>query len=363
MTQQLFSMSAQLAHLLREEIARGTWIGHLPGERLLAERFQASRKTVRAALRELRTEGVIATRRGAGSSIRTAREHGTPAGDRPLCVGLLLPRPLAELRQHTTLWVNRLSDMLLGAGYRLTVFHGRKYFASSGHRQLASLVRQHPMDCWLVAHSTRSVQNWFAESALPTVIAGSLHPGVSLPSVDIDHVALCRHAAATLLRAGHRRIAMFYPKTDRAGDLESEEGFRQGCAHLDEADAPVILQHEDSAEAVAAALSRLLRMERPPTGLLVSNSTGYLAVVSGLAAERRRIPADLSVISRDEDAFLHHLIPTPCRYYVDPTKYAQQVKRAVLGRLGRDAGSNVSIRIMPEYRNGGSVAKRSGDGP
>lgn len=360
MTQLLHSMSAQLALLLRSEIARGAWVGQLPGERLLAEQFQASRKTVRAALRELRAEGLVETRRGSGSAILALPARGNRHGEPRDGVGLLLPRPLAELRQHTTLWVNRLSDMLLGAGHRLTVFHGRKYFAATGHRQLAGLTRKHPMSCWIVAHSTRFVQNWFSESGLPTVIAGSLHPGVSLPSVDIDHVALCRHAAATLLRAGHRRIALLYPRTDRAGDLESEEGFRQGCAHLGEADAPVILQHEDTAESVAAAVARLLRLDRPPTGLLVSNSAAYLAVVSCLAAERLRIPADLSVISRDEDAFLHHLLPLPCRYYVDPTRYAQQVRRAVLGRLGRDAGSSVGIRIMPEYRAGGSVARLAG---
>lgn len=350
--------SSQLAAVVREEIAKRTWVGILPGERALAEHFQVSRKTVRAALRELRAEGVIVTRKGAGSVIKTERRLRSRRGGElvPETIGLLLPRPLAEQRQHTTLWVNMLADLLGRVGYRLTIFSGRKYFADSGGRALTTLTKTHPMAGWLVAQSTRFVQRWFADSGLPAVIAGSLHQGVALPSVDIDHVALCRHAAGVLIRAGHRRIALLYPKTGRAGDLESEEGFRQGCRQSPAAITPLVVQHEDDSGSVYAATARLLELKAAPTGLLITNSTSYLTVASCLAAHHRRIPQDMSVLSRDEDSFLYHMMPVPDRYYVNPDKFAAQVKHALLTTLKGDPGTQVTVRIMPQYRTGGSVA-------
>lgn len=347
--------SSQLAQAIRIEIAKRTWVGNLPGERGLAEHFQVSRKTVRAALRELRSEGLVATRRGAGSVIKAAGPQKRDAKGASDIVGLLLPRPLAEQRQHTTLWVNTLADLLGRVGYRLSIFSGRKYFADSGGRALAALTRTHPVACWLVAQSTRFVQAWFAESGLPVVIAGSLHAGVSLPSVDIDHVALCRHAAGVLIRAGHRRIALLYPKTGRAGDLESEEGFLQGCRGSATSVTPMVVHHEDESASLYAATARLLALSAPPTALLITNSTSYLTVASCLAAHHRRIPHDMSVVSRDEDSFLYHMVPVPDRYYVNPDKFAAQVKHALLATMRGDAGTRVAVRIMPHYQPGGSL--------
>lgn len=62
-----------LASLLRREIEAGTYrIGQrLPTEAELAERFDVSRHTVREALRELKTGGVVAARPGVGTVVRT----------------------------------------------------------------------------------------------------------------------------------------------------------------------------------------------------------------------------------------------------------------------------------------------------
>lgn len=346
--------SVQLAQVLRTGILERTWIDRMPGERLLADRFQVSRKTVRAALAELRAEGLLATRHGAGTTIRlpAARRRGRP---RQAAIGLLLRQPLADQRQHTALWIGKLADMLHRIGYRLEIFSGQKYYVQSGGRALAALTRSNPLACWVVGQSTQFVQRWFAASGLSVVIAGALHAGVELPSVDLDHAGLCRHAAGVLLRAGHRRIALLYARTSRAGDLESEEGFRQGCRRAAEV-TPLIVQHGDTADSVYQAMHRLMTSARPPTGLLVTNSYSYLTAASYLAAQGRRIPQDVSLLSRDDDAFLHHLRPVPDCYHVNPEKFARQVKQAVLATLRGGMEHPVAVRIVPEYRRAGSVA-------
>ncbi|BFM07499.1 GntR family transcriptional regulator [Halioxenophilus aromaticivorans] len=61
----------QVARTLKEEIVAGVYpVGTLlPTEEALCERFSVSRYTVREALRILRDDGLVASRRGAGTSV------------------------------------------------------------------------------------------------------------------------------------------------------------------------------------------------------------------------------------------------------------------------------------------------------
>lgn len=61
----------QLVQLLRDDILRGVFpVGsQLPTEEELASRFSVSRHTVREALRQLRTDGLVASRQGSGTTV------------------------------------------------------------------------------------------------------------------------------------------------------------------------------------------------------------------------------------------------------------------------------------------------------
>jgi DNA-binding LacI/PurR family transcriptional regulator len=62
---------------------------------------------------------------------------------------------------------------------------------------------------------------------------------LNLPFRDLDHRAICRHAAGILLGLGHRKLALVMQKSRRAGDLESEAGFLEGVKQSSHADAQV----------------------------------------------------------------------------------------------------------------------------
>lgn len=345
---------SQLARHLHEEILRQTWVGQLPGERHLAERYQVARKTVRAALSELRHQGVIVTRHGAGSVIQSARTMRRGAVTKLEMIGILLPRPLIELRQHTALWVSKLADLLQRTGYHLEIFSGARYYSATAGRSLERLTCKHPAACWLLAASTRYQQQWFSSKKLPAVIAGSLHPGVSLPSVDIDHRALCRHAAGLFMRAGHRRIALLYPRTGRAGDAESEEGFREGCRQTAGV-APLIYQHGETTRSVYHLIATVMKCANPPTGLLLANSHNYLTLASCLLSLGRNVPGDVSVIARDDDAFMRYMLPAPDCYHISPDIFARRLRQAVLATISGGSATRLTVRLMPEYRRGGSL--------
>ncbi len=352
------SLVGQTAGILRAEIAKGTWRDALPGERSLCETLQVSRNTLRAALDQLKQDGVIRARQGSGNRI-LARASRKKAPPRSRDVALLAPEALERLRPAQTLWIDELRAMLSERDCRLHVFHGRQYFRNSPGRALRKLVDQHPHGCWILMLSNAGVQRWFEASRVPAIVAGSLHPRVGLPFRDLDHRALCRHAAGTLLGLGHRRLALLVAKSDHAGDLESETGFMEGVNQSLNRDATAIVAHHNGTrQGVQHAVRRLVAGPDAVSAILVANAYHYLTVVSGLAQLGLKVPSDVSVISRDEDRFLAFLVPEPSRYEASAHGLAKALLHPVIEILERGATTSGSSRLMPAFVRGESIAKR-----
>lgn len=353
------SLVSQTVELLRREIEQGTWREWLPAERALCAMLQVSRNTLRRAISQLAADGVVSSRHGAGTRIMRApalaAATAAAAGNRD--VALLSPDPVELLRPTQALWIDELRAMLSERGVRLHVFHGRQYFRANPGLALHKLVAQQPHGCWILTLSTLAVQEWFLREGVPCIVAGSVHGGLDLPFRDLDHRASCRHAAGYLLGLGHRRLAMLIAKSRLAGDLESEAGFLEGARKPSHPDASAVVAHHDGTVAgITLALRRLLDRTPAPTALLVPNAYHYLTAASRLAQLGRRVPQDVSLISRDEDPFLSFVLPAPARYVVNPRAMARSLLSVVLEVLDSQPVTQRGVRLMPEFFKGESTA-------
>jgi len=350
------SLPAQVAEKITREIRLGKWVDWLPGERSVAENLQVSRKTVRKALALLQHDGVVRTAHGLGHEIVGGRRDRRSAPPEKT-VGLLVPDSLEQLRPFTALWVDLLRALLIGKEVRLTTFSGHRYFSQRPDNALAKLVRQNPQACWLLAHSNERVQQWFQQHRKPCVIAGSSHHGLNLPSVDLDYFALCRHAAGTMLRQGHRRLGFLTAQTHRAGDLESEAGFTSGARQPGySAVIPQLMRHDGTVVGVNRTLARVFDQGNPPTALLVANPAYYLTTLTFLAQRGLRVPHDVSLVSRDDDTFLSYLNPLPARYSCHPRTFAKRLMQPLLLQLNGESLPHAAFRIEPRYTPGPSLA-------
>lgn len=350
------SLEKQTAEVLLDEIRGGTWNDMLPGERGLCDMLQVSRHTLRAALNQLRANGVIRSEQGVGNRI-VARVAGTPA--RRLAtqdVGLLIPGELAELLPNQIQWIDHLRGMLAERGCRLHLFHGRKYAQREPGRALQRLLAQHVHKCWILLLSAEPVQTWFDKQKVPCVVAGTIYDGVDLPYCDLDHRSSCRHAAGFLLARGHRRVALIVQKSRRAGDLESEAGFTEGIRRSPHGATDVLISYHDATpEGIAATVKRLLQRQLAPTALLVTNAYHYLTVSTSLSQLGYRVPDDVSVISRDGESCFLFLKPIPAHYVIDSRRFAKALLVAVLQLLKGGAITKRAMHIMPEFEAGQSV--------
>jgi DNA-binding LacI/PurR family transcriptional regulator len=350
------SLASQTADILREGIGKGIWRDKLPGERALCEKYQISRNTLRTALAQLQRDRLIKPVHGSGNRI-LAKPQKQAGRLQSHDVGLLSPEPLERLRPAQTLWIDELRAMLSERDCRLHVFHGRQYFRSNPGPALERLIAENPHGCWILTLSNATIQRWFARNGVRCVVAGSVHAGLDLPYRDLDHRAMCRHAAGVLLGLGHRKLALVIAKSQLAGDLESEAGFTEGVkkSSHDGAEA-FICRHDGSVDGIGRSLRWLMEQAPAPTALLVVNPFHYLTVTSRLTQMGRSIPRDISVISRDEDSFLSFLLPQPARYVTSPHPFAKSLLRPVLELLEGHVLSDKFSRIIPKFIKGESLA-------
>ena len=350
------TVASQLAVELRAELEKGTWPGWLPSERVLSRTLQASRNTIRAALEQLKADGLIKPVRGLGNRV-VGQAKSSPDEKRTKTVGVLIPEPIGSLRPLTALWIDELKDLLIEEGYRLRIHEGRQYYQTNPARVLERLIGQHAHSAWILTLSSEAMQRWFARRRTPCLVAGSTYPDIALPHYYLDNRAICRHAAGILLRVGHRRLALLNRESRRAGDVDSERGFIEGVRRSPHRDATaVIAYHRDDVDSVARALRTLLERNNPPTALVVSNSYAYLSTASVLAQRGLRVPQDISLISRDDDPFLASLVPEPARYRVDPHSFAKKIVGSLLQILNRSAPLRSPTPLLPKFAAGGSTS-------
>lgn len=356
------TLVTQLMAILRQEIAQGTWRDWLPNERALSDTLQVSRNTLRTALERLQAEGVIEARHGSGNRILAAATENGSGRPRGKDIAILSPEPIERLRPNFTLWIDRLRVLCGSRGYRLHVLHGRQYFRVNPGPALHKLLRQQPHACWILILAGRATQRWFEAGRVPCVVAGTVHTGIDLPYCAQDHRAMARDAAERMFALGHRRIALLTRSTGLAVDQESEAGFAEAAPGVPpRRREAMICRHDDTVTGVCQQVRHLMRQPARPTALLVTNAHYHLTVTGCLQQLGKRVPQDVSVVSRTDDPFLGFMAPAPARYAARPREMADGLLTLIAPLLADGKAGRRAVQIAPRFVAGESLGMAPGE--
>lgn len=343
------SLVFQTVSIIKDGIRHGIWKEYLPAESTLCERMQVSRVTLRAALEQLEREGWCTAGQGRR---RRIKEHPQDDPRAPSdVVNLLSPLPLQSLPSSAIFWVDALRDHLAAAGFRLHFLASQAAFSQNPGRVLENLVHETRPAGWVLYLSNAAQQQWFSDRALPCVVSGSCHPGVELSSVDIDYAATCAHSVGLLSSRGRKQLALLMPHSGQAGNLESERGFMDALGRSNIARGK-IAHHDGTVKNICSVLDRLLQASEPTDGLLVAKPAHVITALTHLLRSGVRLPRDISLISRDEDPMLEHLVPVVTRYHTDPAAFARKISRMVIARVSAGDAQPHKPRLMPTLFKG-----------
>ena len=219
----LRSKSEQLAEYLRDHIRRGELAEPLPGTRLWSERLGVSRRTLKAAIQQLRRDGLlIIGRRGIRLNPNTILPHASAEGTRFvrfLVYGLGSP----QMHQHLEL-LDVLHERLQVHNIQVTT----EKCIPPRLREIAQ-ERSGQNELLILASLSPLYQRLFARSGRAALIMGQPARGVLLPSVTADQRGIIHHATQHLLRRGFERVNLVFADVAAPGTSQAISAFRDAC--------------------------------------------------------------------------------------------------------------------------------------
>lgn len=342
------SKCGQLADILRERVLSGAWSGQIPVERALAAEFLVSRTTLRQALAILVREDLIEPPVSTRSGYRTKNSVAPTARAAAREVVFLTPSLAGSPVLSGQLSV--LRETLAPIDLRVRVQEaGPLVEQKSPALTLARLTAHRPGAIWILHRMPRAIQAAFEEMRLPVVVFGSAFPGIGLPSVDIDFMAVGRHATGLCLSRGCKSITLLINRTYLAGDALVRKAVTETLLEQGEAP-PRIIRHDFNRARLMDMLDQVF--PAPPDGgaaILVPNQHHTLTVLSHLLRRGIRFPENLGLVTLANDPMIERLSPLPYRYDAGPalvSKLAATVHALANGETAK------SHKIIPKLISG-----------
>ncbi len=351
------SVSDQAAEALRESIRQGAWGELLPGEHELARRLSVSRPTVRAALARLAEDGIITIKKGCRTRLRQTRRKNLFSAPPTVCLVVPSSRESPRFSGHPVLMEMRARFAEQGVGWE-EIFD-RTLGGRHPEARLANMVSGRRHVCWLLLGASATIQRWFAQSGVPTLVLGSCHAGVELPSVDVNYYAIGWHAAGCLAKYDHKRVALVIPHQPLAGDLACLRGLTEYIQQQKKSITVVEISAGPSRAGLLATLEHVLRSGNPATAVFCIHAEHLLMVLVHLLKTGRRIPEDVSLLCRDTRPSLDLALPEITRYRSPAVKQARLAFRIAQSMLSGHHVTQEPYLILPAFVPGETLARAS----
>jgi LacI family transcriptional regulator len=289
---------------LRKGVREGRWSGSLPGVLRLAAELDVSPFTVRRALRQLESEGVL-TGSGLGRSRNIAAHDKTKTSPRRLRVAILRHDAHLADNPQTSLVLTEIMQSLEAAGH--DVFFCKKSQIELKHdvRRMTSQLASTPADAWVVEAGSRPLLEWCATQPTPCLALYGRTGNLPLARTGPYTAPAYRAATRHLLALGHRRIVLIAREARRKPTPGISES-----TFLEELAAHGVLTsdyHLPDWEETPKGFHNLLKtlfQHTPPTALIIDEPPRLFAAMAFLARQRIHVPEQVSLVSTDCDASL-----------------------------------------------------------
>jgi DNA-binding LacI/PurR family transcriptional regulator len=157
------------------------------------------------------------------------------------------------------------------------------------------------------------------ERRVPIVLVNNQRRDAAVHALTIDNVDASYAAVQHLIELGHRIIGYIGNANGVYSDAERLAGYRQAIIDARFGFASNLVQHaENSPEGGIQAMTRLLDLPIPPTGVFCYNDMMALGAYHA-ARGRAQVPKDVSIVGFDDLFFARYLDP-PLTTTAQPTR-------------------------------------------
>lgn len=262
---------------------------------------------------------------------------------------LIAPVPLYSMSRNRIFLLDHLGRVLAENRFRFDVVAHRAFGGKLPAAALNKLRHEHKADVYLLALTSREVQEWFGEQGLPAVIIGSSFPGTKLPTIENDYPATGRHAAGLLLGRGHRRVMVVAPDSDLAGDLETLQAFRNEVVSSVHPHTEChVVRYGADPQLILAQWETLRSGNQPPTAAFTLYPQAATALLTHLLAQGVRIPAEFSILCRDSAPLFDWMTPQIAHYQLPLEHFARKLSALVLECFDSATSLELHTTVIPD---------------
>lgn len=355
------SRGIQVADYLRQQLQRGHWSGRLPSERQLAHELGISRRSLRTALLKLEKENLIVIHPQSGTY--PVQSKLNPC-ERPHSIGIVYASHPSRKRDQSAIIgkhliiFDEIRRIYSAQQIDFDLYSSPYLKGNQVSSQFKKIFTENHRDCWILVSPTIPMQLWCEEHQVPAIILGTTRESSRIPSVGIDHYALCKHAAGEILRHGHQQIALILPPKGQFDDEQGVHGFLDGIRQSHDFHGNVLLEkHDTTREGVCRLANRLLKTTPLPTAWLVFRQGHFFTLFTHLLRAGVKVPRDISLICRDADLYIHDLVLDPTCYYGDVRVVARHAARLATRYVTGQCKPGERINLMPDFLPGQTLGK------
>lgn len=298
-----------IADSLRQEIEDGMYRGKglLPTERLLCQRFQSSRQTVRRALDLLEKEGRIARRQGSGSYLR---EKAEPQDLHKFSIAVVT----TYISDYIFPGILQGVESVLTANSSAPLLFATQNHVSVERKILQTLLTMQSLDGMLVEGSKTALPNpnldlyqKLIDRGVHMVFINGTYPELSgLPSVLADNCGGGRMLVEHLCQKGHQNIAGIFKSDDMQGH-QRYFGYLQALKDLGLPfeDKHVLWYNTEQRDYFlhGSYLDHILDSFEGCTSIVCYNDEIAIRIITNLKQRGARIPEDMAVVSFDNSQY------------------------------------------------------------
>jgi GntR family transcriptional regulator, arabinose operon transcriptional repressor len=272
----------------------------LPPESKLAEMLGLSRNTIRLALGELETQGVVYRVQGRGTFVSTEQQRQS----RKSLQAFALVAPVLTTFFYPSL-VAGFEEFCSSASYHTLVRSSMNDVYRQGD-QILQFIDQRISGLAIVPVGTQPTPphqiRQLHEHHIPVVYCHRAVPGVSAPCVTWSGETVGHTAGKVLLQLGHRRILSLFPYE---GEMASRyvAGLKEAYLECKLKVPDVLVRYHgtvdhgpESLNRVRSALHEILSCPERPTAIFCGNMTDAEHVYLLASEFGLRVPDDLSII-------------------------------------------------------------------
>lgn len=350
---ELLSPSEQVANHLRAEILKGRWRMEFPGTPVLSKELGIDRKTVIAAIRQLESEGRLASQ-GPGKPRLVV--DLSQQDKRVLNIRLLPYEAEDRQRPHALELIPRIQEL----GHHIEIDRKSLTDLKMDIQRIRQHMEDRPADAWIPVAASREVLEWMAGLQTPVMAMFGRRRSVPVASVGPDKASAMRACVRRLVELGHRRIVLMAREERRhptPGYLEQQflnelqsHGITPGAFHLPE--------WKNNNRSFHECLERLFE-HTPPTALIVDEAQFFVAAMQHLARRRLSVPEDVSLVSSEYQPTLEWCQPAASHIHWDFKPVVDHIVHWVAA-LAQGRSERMTADTPATFVEGGTIGPAPG---